>query len=150
MLSQRIKPTMFKNATAACLLALMSLFGVAKADAQTAPTQQSAFLIDMQSSVAKSIGAQDKTVEITLTDSILTVLRVNSNQNASSHEWRNNEATSIAGVASKTLGTDATSARVHTIRVQYLTRDSANPKGNVLDTVEFRKNSKGAFEIHVT
>lgn len=141
---------MFKNSTAACLLALMSLVAVAKADAQTAPTQQTKFLDDMQSSVSKSIGAQDKTVEITLTDTVLTVLRVKSNQNVSSHEDRNKEATSIAGVASKALGTDPTSASVHTIRVQYLTRDSLNPRGKVIDAVEFRRNTKGAFEIHVT
>jgi hypothetical protein len=141
---------MFRKMTAACLLTLMSLFAIETVDAQTAPTPRSAFLGRMQSSVTESIGAQDKTVEITLTNSVLTVFRVNSNQNASSHEGRNNEAISIAGVASKALGTDATSASVHTIRVQYLTRDSAHPKGNVIDTVEFRKNSKGAFEIHVT
>lgn len=48
------------------------------------------------------------------------------------------------------MNEDATAAGVHTIRVQYLTRDSAYPEGIVIDTIEFRKNSKGAFEIHVT
>ena len=141
---------MVKNTAAAGLLALMSLFAVATSGAQTAQAPRSAFLDRMQSSVTKSIGAQDKTVEITLTDSVLTVLRVNTNQNASSHEGRNNEATSIAGVASKALGTDAASAGVHTIRVQYLTRDSAHPEGNVIDTVDFRKNAKAVFEIHTS
>ena len=48
------------------------------------------------------------------------------------------------------LGTDAKSPSVHTIRVPYLTRESAHPEGSVIDAVEFRKNSKGDFEIHVT
>lgn len=141
---------MLRKTMAASLLAFISLFAVATAGAQTAQTLRTAFLEGLQSSVAKSIGAQDKTVEITLTGNVMTVLRVNSNQNASSHEGRNQEATSIAGVAQNALGTDANSASVHTIRVQYLTRDSAHPEGSVIDTVEFRKNSKGTFEIHVT
>ena len=127
---------MARKSTAVSLLALISLFAIETAGAQTAPTHRSEFLDGLQSSVTKSIGAQDKTVEITLTDSVLTVLRVNSNQNASSHEGRNNEATSIVGVASKALGADATSVGVHTIRVHYLSRDSGHPDGNVVDHLE--------------
>jgi len=141
---------MFRNMTAACLLALMSLFAIGSAGAQTAPASGGAFLDGMQSSVIQSIGAQDRTVEITVADSILTVTRVNSNMNASSHEGRNSEATAIARVVSKAMGADATSADVHTIRVEYLTRDSANANGEVIDTIEFRKNANGEFEIHMT
>lgn len=141
---------MLTRTMAARLLALISLFAAATASAQIAPTPGSAFLDRMQTSVAKSIAAQDKTVEITLTGNVLTVLRVNSNQNGSSHEGRNNEATEIARVAVRAMAPDAKSSSVHTIRVQYMTRDSAHPEGNVIDTVEFRKNSKGEFEIHVT
>jgi hypothetical protein len=141
---------MCRKTTAACLLALMSLFAAATASAQTAPTPDSAFLDGVQTSVTKSIAAQDKTVEITLTGNVLTVLRVNSNQNASSHEGRNNEAAEIARVAVKAMNSESKGASVHTIRVQYLIRDSANAQGMVVDTVEFRKNAKGAFEIHVT
>ena len=141
---------MLRKTTAASLLVLISIAAHQTAGAQTGPTSRSAVLDGMQSSVSNSIGAQNKTVEITLTESVLTVLRVNSNQNASSHEGRNNEATSIAGVASKALGADATSASVDTIRVQYLTRDSAHPAGIVIDSIEFRKNAKGIFDIHVS
>ena len=119
---------MLRNTTAACVLALMAQFAVATAGAQTAPAPRSAFLDGMQSSVIKSIGAQDATVEVTLKESVLTVLRVNSNQNASSHEGRNIEASGIATVASKALGTDSATASVHTIRVQYLMRDIAPPR----------------------
>jgi hypothetical protein len=137
---------MVRTTTAACLLALMSLI----AAAQTVPTPRTEFLDRLQSSVIKSIGAQDNTVEITLANSILTVLRVNSNQNGSTHAGRNNEATSIAVVASKAISADAASTAIHTIRVQYLTRDSAHPEGDIIDSVEFRKNAKGVFDIHVS
>lgn len=132
------------------MLALITLFTIQAAGAQTAPTPRTALLDGMQASVSKSIGAQDKTVEITLANSVLTVLRVNSNQNASSHAGRNNEATSIADLASKAMSADAAGAAVHTIRVQYLTRDSAHPDGDVIDTVEFRKNAKGVFDAHIS
>lgn len=141
---------MVRTSTAAFLLALISVFSIQTAGAQTTTTPRTAFLDGMQSSVVTSIGAQDNTVEIVLTGPVLTVLRVNSNQNASSHVGRNSEATSIAGVASKALIADSASAGVHTIRVQYISRDSAHPEGNVIDTVEFRKNSKGAFDIHIS
>jgi hypothetical protein len=141
---------MFRITKAACLLALISLFSIQLVSAQTALMPRSAFLDSIHSSVVKSIGAQDRTVEITLTDSVLTVLRVNSNQNVSSHAGRNNEATSIADIASRAFINDVTGASVHTIRVQYLTRDSANVDSAVIDTVEFRKNAKGEFEIHLT
>jgi hypothetical protein len=141
---------MFRNAAVACFLAVFTVFAIQTAGVQTAPAPQTAFVDGMQASVSNSIGAQDISVEITLTDAVLTVSRVNSNQNASNHTGRNNEATSIASVASKALTTNAASAGVHTIRVQYLSRDSAHPKGDVIDTIEFRKNAKGEFEIHVT
>ena len=129
---------------------MLTVFAIQTAGAQTASAPQAAFLDGMQASVSKSIGAQDNTVEITLTDSVLTVLRVNSNQNASSHAGRNNEATSIAALASKAMSADAAVAAVHTIRVQYLNRDSAHPDGDVIDTVEFRKNAKGVFDAHIS
>ncbi len=141
---------MFRKTTAACLLALMSLFTIQTAGAQTSLTTRTVFLDSLQTSVIETIAAQDKTVEITLKDSVLTVLRVNSNQNGSTHGGRNNEAASIAGVASKSLATDTANASVHTIRVQYVSRDSAHPEGKVIDTIEFRKNSDGIFEIHTT
>ena len=53
-----------------------------------------------------------KTVEIILTDAVLTVLRVNSNQNDLSHAGRNNEATAIAVIASKAMSEDATAASI--------------------------------------
>lgn len=134
------------------LLAFVALVGVKaqNAQAQVGQTVPSTLLSGIQSSVNQVIGAQDKTVEVSVVSSVLVVLRVNSNLGASSHEGRNNEATSIAGVASKALASDATSAGVHTIRVQYLTREGATAVEKVIDTIEFRKNAKGEFEIHVT
>jgi len=138
---------MIRKTTVACVLALMSLFVIQAAGAET---PRSAFLDSIQSSIIKTIAAEDNTVEITLTDSVLTVLRVNSNQNASSHGGRNNEAASIAAVSAKALETDEASASVHTIYVKYVRRVSSHPEGKVIDTVEFRKNSTGAFEIHTS
>ena len=140
---------MLKKLIAVSFLALIFTFNTT-VEAQTALAPRNAFLESLQSSVTKVIGAQYNSVQITLTGSVLTVLRVNSNQNDSNHAGRNNEATAIAGVASKALATDATNAIVDTIRVQYVNRDGAHPDGEVVDLVEFRKNSKGDFEIHTS
>ena len=96
-----------------------------------------------------AIGAQDKTVEISLDGSLLTALRVNSNLNASSHGGRNNEAIAIADLASDAIGKAPEFAGVHTIKVQYIKRGDANAV-TIIDTVEFRKNAKGVFEFHAS
>jgi formyltetrahydrofolate deformylase len=65
--------------------------------------------------------------------------------------WQSKELDmEIAGVASKAMTAYTASAAIHTIRVQYLTRDREHPEGNVIDTVEFRRNAKGVFDLHIS
>jgi hypothetical protein len=119
------------------------------ADAQTTQTANGTGLANLLATITKSIGAQDKTVEITLTGRVLTALRVNSNLNGSSHGGRNNEAIAIADLASDAIVKTPEFAGVHTIKVQYIER-SAEISATIIDTVEFRKNAKGIFEIHLS
>jgi hypothetical protein len=57
--------------------------------------QRTAVLEIIQKSVVQTVGAQEKTVEISLSGNILTVARVNNKLNDSTHGERNNEAVSI-------------------------------------------------------
>ena len=141
---------MIRKTLAVCIFAVMWIFSIHTANAQTAPAAPNPFLDNVQASIIKTITAQENTVEVTLVDSVLTILRVNSNQNASSHGGRNNEAKSIADVVANALVNDETHASVHDIRVQYVKRNTSHSKVKVIDTVEFRKNPNGTFEMHTS
>ena len=106
------------------------------------------FLQGIQSSVIRAIAAQENTVEVTASGSVLTVSRVNSNMNGSTHAGRNNEAAAIAEIVAKAIGSDAGFAGVTTVRVQYVTRDAGGAEAKIVGTVDFRRNSLGVFEIH--
>jgi hypothetical protein len=143
---------MFKYLVVSGLLASLPLnaIPISAAVAQTSPIQRGALLDTIQLSVSKAIAAQEKTVEISIGDNILTALRVNSNQNDTSHAGRNNEAVAIAKIVSAAIANRPEYADITTIRVQYLSRDSATADAKVIDTVDFRKNPTGIFEIHLT
>jgi len=112
--------------------------------------QRTAVLENIQKSVIQTIGAQEKTVEISISGNILTVARVNSNLNDANHGARNNEAIAIAPVVIKAIEDGPEFKTIHTIRVQYLVRRKLGEKGKVLDTVDFRKDSNGKFQFHET
>ena len=56
----------------------------------------------------------------------------------------------MASVVSRAILDHAEYKKVHAIRVQYLNRSGSPAKDKVFDTVDFRKNPQGAFEIHST
>ena len=122
--------------------------------AQTPPSggdlQRIAALENIQKSVIRTVGAQEKTVEVTIRGNILTVVRVNSNLNDFTHGARNNEATAIASAVAKGIADSPNIKNVHTIRVQYQTRLGSAAKDKVLDTVDFRKDPNGVFQFHET
>jgi hypothetical protein len=122
--------------------------------AQTPPSegdlQRIAALENIHKSVIQTVGAQEKTVEVTIRGNILTVVRVNSNLNDSTHGARNNEATAIALIVAKAIADNPKFDDVHTIRVQCLTRRDPAAKGKVLDAIDFRKDVTGKFQLHET
>jgi hypothetical protein len=128
---------------------LMSILA-AQVGARAQTIQEDAFLNRTRMMIVKTIGAQDTAVEVSGTPNYLIVLRVNSNMNGASHEGRNNEASAIASVVSKELGGQSVHGSVSAIRVDYIVRYGQSGGIKKIDTVEFRKNSKGIFEIHMS
>ncbi len=127
---------------------------IAEPAAQAQPAKSTAKQVDtlgnIQTSIVKTIGADAKTVHITVNDSILVVARVNSPMNETTHEGRNNEAKVIAALAAKEIGTDPKFAGVSTIRVEYSARSAPGTKGKLVDSIEFRKGPDGVFDFHQT
>ena len=111
--------------------------------------QQSAVVTEIQTSIVRAIGAQDKTVEVSVSDKFLTVARANSNINQATHGGRDNEAIAIASIVSKAIADKPEFKNIIAIRVQYLIREGS-VDSKVIDTVEFRKDQNGVFQHHRT
>lgn len=110
---------------------------------------QQSVLADIRAAIARSIGAQDETVEIAVTDKVLIVVRVNSNMNESTHIGRDNEASAIAAMVSKAISGKPDFDNVVTLRVDYVAR-AVGGDSKVVDSVEFREDPKGDFRFHRT
>jgi hypothetical protein len=138
------------SAIAVSLAMLFSLaHTVEPSRAQTAAVPAAVFA-DMKASIMRAIGAQDRTVEISVAGNILTVLRLNSNMNESAHGARDNEARAIFSVVSKAISGKSQFSKLHTIRVQYAARPTSAANTRIIDTVDFRKDAQGLFQFHRT
>lgn len=143
---------MAKHVIALSLFAgLLLIADTTAAPAQKTPSAAKADTLGtIQASVTKTIGAQVKTVEVTVSGNVLVVSRINSNMNASTHEGRNNEAKEIASIVTKAIGDKSKFKTVSTIRVEYMVRAPTSSTGKVVDSVEFRKGADGVFDFHQT
>ncbi|HZP78896.1 MAG TPA: hypothetical protein VFB45_22355 [Pseudolabrys sp.] len=104
----------------------------------------------LRTTIAKTIGAQADSVEIAVRESTLTVLRVNSNMNQSTHGGRDNEANAIGPIVAKAIAGSPDFKNLHTIRVQYVIRSTPGTTDKVIDTIDFRETPSGSFEFHKT
>ena len=114
--------------------------------AQAQPTA----LDDARNLIIKTIGAEKDTVAVVTTDKVVTIERINSNLNGSSHGARNNEAIVIGPIVSHAIADKPKFKGVVVIRVQYLRRSSPGSKDEAVDTIEFRKDASGKFQFHET
>jgi hypothetical protein len=145
---------MVKHNVVVASIAVVCLLGQSSATlhAQVLPSQSEggmSLLADVRTSIVRAIGAQDQTIEITVSDKVLTVSRVNSNMNESSHTGRDNEAAAIVGIVSKAIAGKPEFKNLITILVQYVIRTAPGGR-KVIDSVEFREDPNGVFQFHRT
>lgn len=112
--------------------------------------QQPTVLADIRTTIIRTVGAQAETVDIAVTENILTVLRINSNMNESTHGGRDNEANAIAPIVSNAISGTPEFNNINTIRVQYVIRSAPGTASKIIDTIDFRKAPSGTFEFHKT
>lgn len=129
------------------VLALMPI-AMGHAAAQALPPNT--FLESLRTSIVQAIGAQDNSVETAIKGNILTVSRVNSTLNEATHGARNSEATAIGTVVAKALADKPEYKHIHTLRIQYVRQASPGARRKTLDTVDFRKDPSGTFQMHMT
>ena len=150
---------MLRHALMAASIALLSLVaqsgGPLQAQTPPAPSaeQRGPILADIQSSIIRIVGTEGYTAEsfeIAAPGSVLTVSRINSQMNTATHGERNTEANIIASVVSKAISGKPEFKTLVAIHVQYVICSAPGGPDKVIDTVEFRKDSKGEFIYHVT
>lgn len=132
------------------LCASMAANAPGTAAAQTNVAEPATKIENIRVLVVQNLGAADETVEALLEGKIFTVLRVESPASKSTHQDFNKEATSIAGVVSRAIYSKAEYEKIHTIRVQFISRSGSPVKSRILDAVDFRKSPNGDFELHST
>ena len=145
---------MLSHLVGATLIALLLLTQFnSTLHAQLAPSQQAQQVSvppEIRMTIIRTIGAIPETVDIALSGSIVTVLRINSNMNQSTHGGRDNEANAIAPIVAKALSGSEKFKNLTTIRVQYVIRSASGTDTKIVDTVDFRKSPSGVFEFHKT
>jgi hypothetical protein len=148
----KLETTMLKRFLAASFVPFLSLIAIAVAsvDAKTPATSKPAAVEAVRKLVAQDIGAPDDSIEILKKGKVLTITRVNSALNESNHQSRNDDAASIMAVVAKAIVDKAEFKSLYNINVQYTSRAEAASKSKIIDTIEFRKNQKGVFEMHLT
>jgi hypothetical protein len=135
--------------TAFLLLALPEAMLYAQESASQS-TPHAPILAYIRKSVIRTIGAQESTVNVIVRGNILTVARVNSNMNESTHGGRDNEANAIAPIVAKAISGKFEFKNLTTIRVQYVIRPTSSATEKIVDTIDFRKAPSGLFEFHKT
>ena len=145
---------MLNHLVGATLIALLLLIQFnSTLHAQLAPSQQVQQVSvppEVRTTIIRTIGAIPETVDIALSGSIVTVLRINSNMNQSTHGGRDNEANAIAPIVAKALSGSEKFKNLTTIRVQYVIRSASGTDTKIVDTIDFRKSPSGVFEFHKT
>jgi hypothetical protein len=143
---------MLKHFLATSFITFLSLIVIANwsVDAKTNVPEKTVSIEAVRKLVALDIGAQEDSIEIVKKGKVLTITRINSSLNESSHQNRNEEAASIMAVVVKAIADVAEYNSLYSIAVHYTRRTNASSKTSVFDTIEFRKNQKGEFEIHLT
>jgi hypothetical protein len=138
---------MFRNF---CIGAIGSLLILIQGNLTASAQTSSAVINQLRATIVQTIGAQPESVEIVMNGSMFTVLRVNSNMNESTHAGRDNEANVIGQLASKAIAGSPAFRKLHTIRVQYVTRAKPGAAVKLVDSIEFRRSPGGSFEFHAT
>lgn len=138
---------MFERLLSVALIS--AVIGITHVCAQPIEPTQQALLTDVKQSIARVIGAESGTVEIHVTNRIFTVRLVNSKFNEGTPAGRENEAAAIEPIVSKEIASTPQFKGIVTIYVQYVRRGTAG-RIRVVDSIEFRKDSSGAFRHHIT
>jgi hypothetical protein len=124
-----------------CALAI----GVGASYALTATTPES-----IRGQLTQALGAPAGSLEVTSSAYLLTILRINTALNDTTHSRRSQEAERIARTVSEAIKGLPNGPKIVGINVEYVKRAGAGRRDRLVDRVELRKNPDGTFTVHMT
>jgi hypothetical protein len=125
---------------------LIAAAGLSQASAQTGAKDEALRVV-----ASRSVGMPETTFEVSSAGAVLTVLRINSTMNASTHQGRNNESAAIAKAIAEEFARKAERYSViQSITVDYVERTGTPAHDRLGDRIDFRKNTIGKFELHIS
>ncbi len=133
------------TAAVMALLFFVTIFHLA-AKAQSPDSSPQA----IRTAIIQAIGANGRSVEVSITLNVFRVSRVNSNLNQTTHSARDGEASRIATLVAKMIAGNKSYKNIHTIRVLYVAKLRPGGYEKVIDTADFRRDSSGVFQFHTT
>jgi hypothetical protein len=111
-----------------------------------------ASLDGLKQSVLSALRYDAATIEVTATSVQVVVTVINSDLNGSlvTHHERETEAADIVGAVAVTLAKSPELSAIQAIHVDYVARQPGSTHSDVVDAIDFRRNSQGKFELHKT
>lgn len=135
----------FSRALVIACMGIFASFGFVAVQAQTTTSLES-----IRSQVAKALGVQEMSVEISATPAVVTILRINSQLNAQTHPDRNAEATFIAGIVAKAIKGNSQFSGTLSISIDFIDRSGTPLHDTLIDHIDFREDPKGDFVFHAS
>ena len=142
-----------RSMSAACLVVALAagslaVSGCVKPTPPQAQTDQT--FAEVQSAVISATGYQTGAVEIKGDQSQVVVTLVNSRLVGQPAAVRETEAERIVSTIVRTMGDKPRFSAVHTIHLDYVTRNADGSGARVADALDFRKDPQGVFQHHIT
>ena len=118
------------------------------ASSVSAPTSTS--LNAVRASISEAASPTASAIIVTWANSQLSVSIENSALNTSTHSARNSEAVTIADTIAATALKDPELAGLLGVHVEYVARQVGKDKPQIVDSIDFRKDSSGGMALHTT
>src|SRR5690349_6140459 len=132
---------MLLRAVLKCCVVVPLTFGI------IVPPLRAQTAIEIQHVIATASGYSANTIEVKTEPVQIIVTIVNSELNGSliTHRERETEATQIVDAFAGLLG-----KTILTVHIDYVSRQPGSQHTDIVDAIDFRRNSVGKFEIHRT
>lgn len=106
----------------------------------------------LKESILSAMAYDAAMIEVSTTPVQIVVTVVNSDLNAPLvlHSERNAEATQIVDAITRAFADSPDLAAVQAIHIDYASRESGSRRSKIVDSIDFRRNSQGSFELHKT
>jgi hypothetical protein len=130
-------------------LAILAAIDVSALQAQPSGQPPAPMTASIKDAIAKVTGAESGAIELSTTARIFTVKVVNGKFADGTPAGRENEAGAIESIVANAIAGKAEFKGIVVIIVEYVRRRNGG-RSRIVDSIEFRKDTTGAFRYHIT